>query len=94
MEVSLEEQAVEAKAFLQGLVELFDRDGLSAQQALALPRSHTGRIAQLARELNGPTLHSNDETLRALLDDLDTSGGVKPLRRCARRRRSRRVRAW
>jgi superfamily II DNA or RNA helicase len=61
------------------LVELFDRGGLSAQQALALPRSHTGRIAQLSRELNGPTLHSNDPALRALLDDLDTSGGVKPL---------------
>jgi superfamily II DNA or RNA helicase len=61
------------------LVELFDRDGLSAQQALALPRSHTGRIVQLARELNGPALHSSDAALRALLDDLDASGGVKPL---------------
>ena len=61
------------------LVELFDRNGLSAQQALALPRSHTGRITQLARELNGPTLHSNDAALRALLDDLDTPGGVKAL---------------
>ena len=61
------------------LVELLDRDGLSAQQTLTLPRSHTGRIAQLARELNGPTLHSNDATLRALLDDLDTSGGITPL---------------
>jgi superfamily II DNA or RNA helicase len=61
------------------LVELFDRDGLTAQQALSLPTSHTGRVAQLARELNGPTLHSNDTALRALLDDLETSGGVKPL---------------
>jgi superfamily II DNA or RNA helicase len=61
------------------LVELFDRDGLTAQQALSLPTSHTGRVAQLARELNGPTLHSNDAALRALLDDLETSGGVKPL---------------
>ena len=61
------------------LVELFDRDGLTAQQALSLPTSHTGRVAQLARELNGPTLRSNDAALRALLDDLEPSGGVKPL---------------
>jgi superfamily II DNA or RNA helicase len=61
------------------LVELFDRDGLTAQQALSLPTSHTGRVAQLARELNGPTLRSNDTALRALLDDLESSGGVKPL---------------
>lgn len=61
------------------LVELFDRDGLTAQQALSLPTSHTGRIAQLARELNGPALHSNDAALRALLEDLESSGGVKPL---------------
>jgi superfamily II DNA or RNA helicase len=61
------------------LVELFDRDGLTAQQALSLPTSHTGRVAQLARELNGPTLRSNDLGLRALLDDLESSGGIKPL---------------
>ena len=61
------------------LVELFDRDGLTAQQALSLPKSHTGRIAQLARELNGPTLRSSDTSLRALLDDLESSGGIKPL---------------
>ena len=36
------------------LVELFDRDGLTKQQALSLPKSHTGRIVQLARDLNGP----------------------------------------
>jgi len=60
------------------LVELFDRDGLTAQRALELPKSHTGRIAQLARELNGPTLRANDSTLRALLDDLETFGGVRP----------------
>jgi len=61
------------------LVELFDRDGLTSQQALSLPTSHTGRVAQLARELNGPTLRSNDTALRALLDDFESSGGVKPL---------------
>lgn len=57
------------------LVELFDRDGLSAQQALSLPTSHTGRVAQLARELNGPTLRAGDTHLRALLDDLESAGG-------------------
>jgi superfamily II DNA or RNA helicase len=61
------------------LVELFDRDGLTAQQALSLPTSHTGRVAQLARELNSPALHSNDGALRALLDDFVTSGGIKPM---------------
>jgi superfamily II DNA or RNA helicase len=61
------------------LVELFDRDGLTAQQALSLPTSHTGRVAQLARELNGPPLHSNDAALRALLDDLESSGGIQPV---------------
>jgi superfamily II DNA or RNA helicase len=60
------------------LVELFDRDALTAQQALSLPTSHTGRIAQLARELNGPSLQANDATLRALLDDLGASGGIQP----------------
>ena len=59
------------------LVELFDRDSLSAQQALPLPKSHTGRITQLARELGGPTLRASDTTLRALLDDLESSGGIK-----------------
>ena len=60
------------------LVELFDRDSLSAQQALSLPKSHTGRIAQLARELNASTLRANDATLRALLDDFESSGGLRP----------------
>jgi superfamily II DNA or RNA helicase len=61
------------------LVELFDRDGLTQQQALSLPRSHTGRIVQLARELDGPTLRTGTPELRALLDDLETSGGIQPL---------------
>jgi superfamily II DNA or RNA helicase len=61
------------------LVELLDRDGLSAQQALALPKSHTGRVAQLARDLNGTTVHASDAPLRQLLDDLESSGGVQSL---------------
>ena len=60
------------------LVELFDRDGLTAQQALSLPKSHTGRITQLARELNGPALRASDATLQGLIEDLDSSGGIQP----------------
>ena len=48
------------------LVELFDRDGLNAEEALSLPRSQGGRLAQLAIELNGPTLSSDDARLAAL----------------------------
>jgi superfamily II DNA or RNA helicase len=60
------------------LVELFDRDGLTAQQSLSLPKSHTGRITQLARELNGPALRASDTSLQALLEDLDSTGGIQP----------------
>ena len=61
------------------LVELFDRDSLNPQQALSLPKSHTGRVAQLSRELNGPVLRAAAPDLRELLDDLNSSGGVAPL---------------
>jgi SNF2 family DNA or RNA helicase len=61
------------------LVELFDRDGLTGQQALSLPTSQSGRLAQLSRELNGPVLRSDDASLRALIDDLEASGGVQAL---------------
>ena len=61
------------------LVELFDRDGLTRQEALSLPTSQTGRLAQLSRELNGPVLRSDDSALRALIDDLEFSGGIKAL---------------
>jgi superfamily II DNA or RNA helicase len=76
------------------LVELFDRDGLTKQQALSLPKSHTGRIVQLARDLNtlappgaaiaspgAPrcALTSATSELRALVDDLESSGGIQPL---------------
>ena len=76
------------------LVELFDRDGLTKQQALSLPKSHTGRIVQLARDLNAPgppgattalpgalhcALTSATPELRALVDDLESSGGIQPL---------------
>jgi superfamily II DNA or RNA helicase len=61
------------------LVELFDRDGLTREQTLSLPRSHTGRIVQLARELNGPALRAGTPELRALLEDLEASGGIQPI---------------
>jgi superfamily II DNA or RNA helicase len=58
------------------LVELFDHDGLTRQQTLSLPRSHTGRIAQLSRELRGSLLHAEALDVRALLQDLESSGGT------------------
>ncbi|MDB6087448.1 MAG: hypothetical protein JWN85_232 [Gammaproteobacteria bacterium] len=61
------------------LVELFDRDALTRHQALSLPVSQTGRLAQLSRELNRPVLRSDDSSLRALIDDLEASGGIQPL---------------
>ncbi len=61
------------------LVELFDRDGLTKEQALSLPRSHTGRIVHLARDLAGTALRTGTPELRALVDDLETSGGIRPM---------------
>jgi superfamily II DNA or RNA helicase len=61
------------------LVELFDEDSLTRHQALCLPTSHTVRVVQLARELNRPALRTGTPELRALLDDLETTGGIQPL---------------
>jgi SNF2 family DNA or RNA helicase len=61
------------------LVELFDRDSLTREQALALPRSHAGRVAQLSRELDSPALRAATPDLHALLDDLQSSGGIQPV---------------
>jgi superfamily II DNA or RNA helicase len=61
------------------LVELFDRDSLTRQNTLSLPRSHAGRIAQLSRELNGTALRAQTPDLRALLDDFESSGGIQPM---------------
>ena len=61
------------------LVELFDGGSLTSQMALSLPRSHTSRVVQLARDLNGPALRTGTPELRALLDDLETTGGIQPL---------------
>jgi SNF2 family DNA or RNA helicase len=61
------------------LVELFDRDGLNTEEALSLPRSQGGRLAQLAIELNGPTLTSDDARLAALIEDLKSFSGIRAL---------------
>jgi superfamily II DNA or RNA helicase len=61
------------------LVELFDRDSLTTGEALSLPRSQGGRLAQLAMELNGPTLSSDDSSLAALIEDLKSFSGIRAL---------------
>jgi SNF2 family DNA or RNA helicase len=61
------------------LVELLDRDGLNDEQALSLPRSQGGRLAQLAVDLNGPVLSSQDSSLAALIEDLRGFSGIQAL---------------
>jgi superfamily II DNA or RNA helicase len=61
------------------LVELLDRDGLNDEQALSLPRSQGGRLAQLTVDLNGPVLSSQDSSLAALIEDLRTFSGIQAL---------------
>ena len=61
------------------LVELLDRDGLNSEQALALPRSQGGRLAQLTVDLNGPALTSRDASLAGLLEDLRNFSGIQAL---------------
>ncbi len=61
------------------LVELLDRDGLNDAQALSLPRSQGGRLAQLTVDLNGPLLSSQDVSLAALIEDLRSFSGIQAL---------------
>jgi superfamily II DNA or RNA helicase len=61
------------------LVELFDRDSLSATQSLQLPRHQVTRMAELTRQLNGAAWHANDASLRALVEDLANFSGIEPL---------------
>ena len=61
------------------LVELLDRDGLNDEQALSLPRSQGGRLAQLTVDLNGPVLSSQDSSLAALIEDLRGFSGIQAL---------------
>jgi superfamily II DNA or RNA helicase len=61
------------------LVELFEQDSLTAEAALALPRTQSGRLAQLAIELNSPSLSCNDPSLAALLEELKSFSGIRAL---------------
>jgi superfamily II DNA or RNA helicase len=61
------------------LVELLDRDSLNAEQALSLPRSQGGRLAQLAVDLNGPALSTDDLSLIDLIEDLRSFSGIQAL---------------
>lgn len=61
------------------LVELLERDGLNDEQALSLPRSQGGRLAQLTVDLNGPVLSSQDSSLTALIEDLRNFSGIQAL---------------
>lgn len=61
------------------LVELLDRDALNKLHALSLPASQASRLAQLAQELDRPTLQSNDESMLALIGELEDFSGIQPL---------------
>jgi SNF2 family DNA or RNA helicase len=61
------------------LVELFDSDSLNAQDALAMPRSQSSRLAQLAGELNEPAFRCDDPSLRPLIEDLKGFSGIQSL---------------
>jgi superfamily II DNA or RNA helicase len=61
------------------LVELFDHSSLNEQQGLSLPKTQSSRLAQVTRELNGPALRSQDDSLRTLIDDLQNFSGIQPL---------------
>jgi superfamily II DNA or RNA helicase len=67
------------KRIANTLVELFDGGTLNTEGALSLPRSQGGRLAQLAIELNGPTLRSDDASLAALIEDLKSFSGIRAL---------------
>jgi len=61
------------------LVELCDRDGLNEHQALRLPVTQAGRLAQLVLEPNAPALQSNDPTLLSLIDAVRGFSSFEPL---------------
>ena len=61
------------------LVELCDRDGLNEHQALSLPATQAGRLAQLALEPNAPALQSDDPTLLSLIDAVKGFSSIEPL---------------
>ena len=61
------------------LVELYDPDGLNEHQALRLPGTQAGRLAQLALAPNAPALQSDDPTLLNLIEAVKDFSSIKPL---------------
>jgi superfamily II DNA or RNA helicase len=61
------------------LVELCDRDALTAHQALRLRRTQAGRLAQLALGAIAPALHSDDPELLHLIDAVKDHACIEPL---------------
>ncbi len=61
------------------LVELFDRGGLNEHQALRLPATQAGRLAQLTLEPNAPALQSDDPMLLNLVDAVKCFSSIEPL---------------
>jgi superfamily II DNA or RNA helicase len=61
------------------LVELSDHDRLNEHEALRLPATQAGRLAQLTLESNAPALQSDDPTLLNLIDAVKCSASIEPL---------------
>jgi superfamily II DNA or RNA helicase len=61
------------------LVELCDQDGLNEHEALRLPATQAGRLAQLVLEPNAPALQSDDPTLLSLIDAVKGFSSIEPL---------------
>jgi superfamily II DNA or RNA helicase len=61
------------------LVELCDQDGLNEYQALSLPATQAGRLAQLALEPNAPALRSDDPKLLNLIEAVKGFFSIEPL---------------
>jgi superfamily II DNA or RNA helicase len=61
------------------LVELLEQDSLNKQQALSICAGEASRLAQLAHDLDGPALHSDDQSLLALVSNLENFRGIEPL---------------
>jgi SNF2 family DNA or RNA helicase len=62
------------------LVELFDReDGLNDRQALSLPKSQLGRLAQLSLDSSSVSLRSNDAAALDFVKELRNGFVIQPL---------------
>jgi superfamily II DNA or RNA helicase len=61
------------------LVELSDQDRLNEHQALPLPATQAGRLAQLALEPNPPALHADDPALLRHIEAVKSFSRIDPL---------------